>query len=236
MRLRICRWPESVSVAAVHPPVGGNDVASGLHGGSLLVVDLELVHMQPLHLKLLDLEPPDNRTPDRQTPDRQGADGASPDRRRPNRKRADANRAELLQATTARWGLAEWELEPLVTGRTRPRSGLRGPRSSGHAGRCAHTFQQQVRVRVLLPALRARSWRSPQTADRWRVRTTPAAAHGVVSGGCAGAPEARELCSNLTSGLSRFGAVWGIRVRLRSPDTPRVTTTLPPARRAVLAP
>src|SRR6266540_2669430 len=114
MRLRICRWPESVSVAAVHPPVGGNDVASGLHGGSLLVVDLELVHMQPLHLKLLDLEPPDNRTPDRQTPDRQGADGAGPDRRRPNRKRADANRAELLQATTGPWGgPPEWELEPV---------------------------------------------------------------------------------------------------------------------------
>jgi hypothetical protein len=234
-RLRICRWPESVSRPLRCTRLwGGNDVASGLHGGSLLVVDLELVHMQPLHLKLLDLEPPDNRTPDRQPPDRQGADGAGPDRRRPNRKRADANRAELLQATTARWGLAEWELGPLVTGRTRPRPGLRGLRSSDHAGRCAHTFQQQVRVRVLLPALRARSWRSPQPADRWRVRTTPAA-HGVVSRGCAGAPEARELCSNLASGLSRFGAVWGIRVRLRRSDTAQVTTTLPPARRAVLA-
>src|SRR6266540_3546438 len=113
MRLRICRWPESVSVAAVHPPVGGNDVASGLHGGSLLVVDLELVHAQPLHLELLDLEPPDDRTPDRQTPDRQGADGASPDRRRPDRERADANRAELLRATAEPGGPEEWELEPV---------------------------------------------------------------------------------------------------------------------------
>ncbi len=87
---------------------GDGDMASGLHSGSALVVDLELVHTQPLHLKLLDLEPPDNRTPDRQTPDRQGADGASPDRRRPNRKRADAN------ATTGPWGgPPEWELEPV---------------------------------------------------------------------------------------------------------------------------
>jgi hypothetical protein len=88
-------------------------VASGLYGGSLLVVDLELVHTQPLYLKLLDLEPPDDRTTDRQTPDRQGADSASPDRRRPDRKRADANRAELLQATTGPWGPPEWELEPV---------------------------------------------------------------------------------------------------------------------------
>src|SRR6266508_5736213 len=43
---------------------GDGDMASGLHSGSALVVDLELVHTQPLHLKLLDLEPPDNRTPD----------------------------------------------------------------------------------------------------------------------------------------------------------------------------
>jgi hypothetical protein len=77
-----------------------------LQGRSLLVVDLELVHVQSLYLELLDLEPPDNRTSDRQTPDRQGADGTSPDR-------ADANRAELLQATTAPWGPPERELEPV---------------------------------------------------------------------------------------------------------------------------
>jgi hypothetical protein len=84
-----------------------------LHGGSLLAVDLELVHTQPLHLKLLDPEPPDDRPTDRQTPDHQGPDGASPDRHRPDRKRANANRAELLQATTGRWGPPEWELEPV---------------------------------------------------------------------------------------------------------------------------
>ena len=100
------------------PQVGGGGAALGLYGGSLLVVDLEFVHMQPLHLKLLDLEPPDDRTPDRQTSDGQGADSTSPDRRRPDRdradrKRADANRAELLQTTTGPWGLPEWELEPV---------------------------------------------------------------------------------------------------------------------------
>jgi hypothetical protein len=97
----------SLAVHAVHPPLGSGGVASGLHGWSLLVVDLELVYTQPLHLKLLDLEPPDDRTPNRQPPDRQDADGASPDRRRPDRERA-----ELLHATTA-WGPPEWELEPV---------------------------------------------------------------------------------------------------------------------------
>jgi hypothetical protein len=102
----------SLAVHAVHPPLGSGGVASGLHGGSLLVVDLELVYTQPLYLKLLDLEPSDDRTPDRQPPDRQGANSASPDRRRPDRERADANRAELLHARTA-WGPPEWELEPV---------------------------------------------------------------------------------------------------------------------------
>ena len=84
-----------------------------MHGGSLLAVDLELVHTQPLHLKLLNPEPPDDRPTDRQTPDHQGPDGASADRDRPDRKRANANRAELLQATTGRWGPPDWELEPV---------------------------------------------------------------------------------------------------------------------------
>jgi hypothetical protein len=48
----------------------GGDVASGLHGGSVLLVDLKLMHTQPLHLKLLDRKPPDDRTPNRQPPDR----------------------------------------------------------------------------------------------------------------------------------------------------------------------
>jgi hypothetical protein len=96
----------------------GSGAASGLSGGSLLVVDLELVHTQPLHLKLLDIEPPDDRTPDRQTPDGQGADSTSPERCRPDRdradrKRADASRAELLHATTGLWGPPEWALEPV---------------------------------------------------------------------------------------------------------------------------
>jgi hypothetical protein len=92
---------------------GSADVASGLRGGSVLPVDLELVHTQPLHLELLDLEPPDDRTPDRQTPDRQGADSASSDRRRPDRERASANRAEPLWATAEPGSPAEWELEPV---------------------------------------------------------------------------------------------------------------------------
>jgi hypothetical protein len=87
-----------------------------LHGGPLLVVDLELVHTQALRLNLFDLEPPDDRTPDPQTPDRQGADGASPDRGRPDRKRANANRAELLRATAPPGSPAEWALEPVHGG------------------------------------------------------------------------------------------------------------------------
>jgi hypothetical protein len=92
---------------------GSGDVDSGLHGGSVLVVDLEVVHAQALHLKLLDLEPPHDRTPDRQPPDRQGADGAGPDRRRPDRERANADRAELPRATAAPGRGAEWKLEPV---------------------------------------------------------------------------------------------------------------------------
>jgi hypothetical protein len=101
-RVRIWRWLEPSP--AVHPSLGSGDMASGLHGGSVLPVDLELVRMQPLHLKLLDLEPADDCRPDRQSPDRQGADGASPDRRRPDRQRANANRAELLRPPA--WWLA----------------------------------------------------------------------------------------------------------------------------------
>jgi hypothetical protein len=105
----------------VQPPLSNGDVPSGLHSGSALLVDLELVHPQPLHLKLLDLEPPNDRTPDRQTPNRQGADRASPDRRRPDRRRPDrdcanANRTELLRATPAPGGPAEWDLEPIHGG------------------------------------------------------------------------------------------------------------------------
>jgi hypothetical protein len=97
------------------PPgrLGSGDVDSSLHGGPLLVVDLEVVHAQALHLELLGLQPPDDRTPDRQAPDRQGADGASPDRRRPDRQRANANRAELLHTTAASVRGNEGKSEPV---------------------------------------------------------------------------------------------------------------------------
>jgi hypothetical protein len=109
----IWRWLERLAVSCGASALDGGEVASGLHGRSVLVVDLELVDTQPLHLKVLDLEPPDDRTPDRQTPDRHGADGAGADRRRSDRKRANANRAELLQATAGPGGATEWELEPV---------------------------------------------------------------------------------------------------------------------------
>jgi hypothetical protein len=103
--------------------LSSGDVASRLHSGSVLMVDLELMHTQPPHFELLDLEPPDDRTPDRQTTNRQGTDSAGSDRGRSDRDRANANRAELLRATPG--GPTEWDLEPIHGGSSfdrRPRT------------------------------------------------------------------------------------------------------------------
>src|SRR5918993_921874 len=90
-----------LAVRGVHPPVGRGEVVSGLHGGSLLAVDLELVHTQPLHLKLLDPEPPDDRPTDRQTPDHQGPGRRHP---RPPPPRPQARQREPRRAVAGHDG------------------------------------------------------------------------------------------------------------------------------------